>query len=372
MRWHARRRAARRPASWLFGVAAVTAALLACSAGPASAAGVLPPANPRSNVAPVPDYLSSGLCTVASGDGGAVSCVNPCVAPSGRFYDYTDSVPCSQYVLRAIDGARRTEQLGALVLPRNWYHLSAPEQLFVLADLERVARGLPPYLGINAALAAEAERAARGDRDPGLARGFAVGLDHQGAEGFGGAWSGGASTTLAADFGWMYSDGWGGSVKATSNIACTSASSPACWAHRDELLGFDPRFDPGVGLRCADCEMGTGFAITRGFSSYVDLVELPSGTPPPMTFSWARNVVPYLGREAPPARASSSGATRYWSESRAADSSGATPSRRCARWWWTQRAQIAGASSGSSASSSPSPSPAATRAGAPPAPTASL
>jgi hypothetical protein len=34
-----------------------------------------------------------------------------------------------------------------MILPLNWYLLSATQQLFVLADLERVDRGLPPYPG---------------------------------------------------------------------------------------------------------------------------------------------------------------------------------------------------------------------------------
>ncbi|MCI4321904.1 MAG: hypothetical protein L3K05_06330 [Thermoplasmata archaeon] len=179
-------------------------------------------------------------------------------------------------------------------LPRNWYSLTPPEQLFVLADLERVARGLPPYLGINAKLAAEAQRGAVGNRDPDAARGFAMSRDARGYQQFGGAWAGGDSTTLGADYGWMYDDGWGGSRATTSNFACTGPGAPACWGHRDELLGSDPAFNPGVGLRCRTCEMGTGFSDAGRFSSYVDLVERPAGPPPPVTFSWARNVAPYL------------------------------------------------------------------------------
>jgi hypothetical protein len=85
----------------------------------------------------------------------------------------------------------------------------------------------------------------------------------------------------------MYDDGWGGNAASTFNRACTSATSSGCWAHRNELLGFAPNFNPGVGLNCADCEMGTGFAVMNGSSSFVDLVELPAGAPPVMTFTWA-------------------------------------------------------------------------------------
>jgi len=40
-----------------------------------------------------------------------------------------------------------------------------------------VARGYPPYLGLNPALNREAMTAASSDGDPGLANGFATGYD---------------------------------------------------------------------------------------------------------------------------------------------------------------------------------------------------
>jgi hypothetical protein len=117
--------------------------------------------------------------------------------------------------------------------------------------------------------------------------------DAQGSAGFGGAWSGGY-TVLAADYIWMYDDTWGGSEAKTSNIACTSAGAAGCWAHRDELLGSDPGYNQGVGLGCTTCEMGTGFAMPNAHGSYVDLIEIPKGSPPPMSFTWADNVLPNL------------------------------------------------------------------------------
>lgn len=98
-------------------------------------------------------------------------------------------------------------------------------------------------MGINRALSANAQRAARTNGDPSIASGFAIGKDAQGLPGMGGAWSAGL-TVLAADYVWMYDDGWGGSAAATSNIVCTSAKSLGCWAHRDELLGYDPGYKP--------------------------------------------------------------------------------------------------------------------------------
>jgi hypothetical protein len=243
-------------------------------------------ANPTVNLAPSPNFLQSGNCT--SGAGGW-SCANPCVTSAMTWPTYTNGAACTNYVLEAINAGRSDEGLAPMVLPTNWYSLSVGQQLFVVANLERTARGLPAYLGLNAALSANAQRAAQTDSDPSVASGFDIGTDAQGSPGMGGAWSAGFSV-LAADYIWMYDDGWGGSVAATSNVVCTSAKAAGCWAHRDELLGSDPGYNPGVGLNCTDCEMGTGFAVVSGSGSFVDLVELPKGTPPAMTFTWAQEL----------------------------------------------------------------------------------
>jgi hypothetical protein len=142
-------------------------------------------------------------------------------------------------------------------------------------------------------LSADAQHAAATNNDPSIAPGFPIADDAQGSPGFGGAWSGGFNV-LAADYIWMYDDAWGGSTADTSNIMCTSAGAAGCWAHRDELLGSDPGYNPGVGLSCTNCEMGTGFAMVGGNSSFVDLIETPKGSPPPMTFTWANDVQPNL------------------------------------------------------------------------------
>src|SRR6202035_821605 len=97
-----------------------------------------------------------------------------------------------------------------------------------------------------------------------------------------------------ADYLWMYTDGWGGNASLTSNLSCTSPRARGCWSHRDELLGADPGTNPGVGLLCRNCEMGAAVSIANGTTSFVDLIERPARGAPPMTFTWARNVVPFL------------------------------------------------------------------------------
>src|SRR6202044_2417020 len=142
------------------------------------------------------------------------------------------SESCTNYELRAINNARATLAEPAITLPSNWYQLSATEQLFVILDLERTLDGYPAYLGLNSDLSSEAQSAAEADGDPSMAPNFAVGVDDDGDEAFGGSWAG-VYGLLTADYGWMYDDGWGGSGK-TWNLSCTSADALGCWAHRDE------------------------------------------------------------------------------------------------------------------------------------------
>lgn len=253
-------------------------------------------ANPAANIAPSPNFDSSGTC---SSNGGGFTCTNPCIANPRSWPVRVTTPSCTMYVLSALNRARTREGISPMVLPSNWYRLSTPEQLFVIVDLERVARGYPPYLGLNANLSRTALVAARKDRDPLPGPGFSIGLDSSGVEGFGSVWASGLSP-LVADYLWMYDDGWGGDRAATSNYDCTSASSPGCWAHRDELLGADPGYNPGVGRGCSTCEVGAGASVVHGNSSYSVLIELPSAEPPAMTFTWARNVLPYLAPMTPP------------------------------------------------------------------------
>jgi hypothetical protein len=150
-----------------------------------------------------------------------------------------------------------------------------------------------------ASLDTAAQTAADDAEDPNVPTGFPIASDPGGAPASGGAWAGGSMNALEADYGWMYDDGWGGPGN-TDNIACTSAHAPGCWGHRDELLGSDPGFNPGVGLECSDCVMGAGYAQSaNGFAnSYADLVVRPSRSVP-LIFTWAKNVLPYLGSSSP-------------------------------------------------------------------------
>ena len=117
-------------------------ALQAAAPAPAGAA-IVPPQNPGANISPAPGY--SGPC-------GGLSAPNP-YCPSG---------------LTLIYGDRQAEGISPMSLPSNYPSLTPPEQLFVLTDLERIDRGLPPIAGLAANLNAYAQAGANAHTDPPL------------------------------------------------------------------------------------------------------------------------------------------------------------------------------------------------------------
>jgi hypothetical protein len=245
-----------------------------------------PLVNPTANIPPSPNLLDGGSCT---GGAGNWTCTNPCVGPDLTWAVGGNTPACSAYSMLAINNARSSLGENPLTLPSNWNTLTYPEQLFVIANMERVSAGYPPYLGLNDALNSEAQVAANSGGDPSPAAGFVSGLNPWGSTGFDGVWAG-TDNVLFAEYMWMYDDGWGGSAATTSNILCTAPGVWACWDHRDNLLGSSTSPTQGVGLGCTTCEMGAAFAVVNGASSLVDLIELPADAPPAMSFTWASEV----------------------------------------------------------------------------------
>ena len=259
----------------------LASSLLNISSGEVPKLAMEAPTSLAGNITPNPNFLSSGACR---GSPGKYTCVNPCVTPQLAFPVFSRDPRCTVYLIRSINNARAMEKLWPMVLPTNWEKLTILQQMLVATDLERIARGYPPYLGLNANLDATAAAAASRAADPPVDRQFAAGYDALGALGYGATWSEGYNV-LVADYGMIYADGWGGS-HFTWNVACTSAASHACWAHRNEILGSAPHFNPGVGLWCDTCEMGAGFSIVHGRPSYTQLIEMPLASPPHMVFTW--------------------------------------------------------------------------------------
>jgi hypothetical protein len=163
--------------------------------------------------------------------------------------DSPSSGRCQEVVIKAIDHARQAEGVGPLVLPTGYDSLTTPRQLLVLANLERVSRGLPGFVSLSHQLDELAEAGALTNSDP----------DGLPGTSWGSNWAGGEGSALLADYDWMYDDGAG-----SPNMLCTHPPSAGCWAHRRNTLGdYGPR--PSMGA--AEAVVGGVTSMTELFSS---------------------------------------------------------------------------------------------------------
>ena len=222
--------------------------------------------------------------------------------------------------LKAIDGARAKQGVGPMYLPKNFNALSGDEQLFVVIDLERVGRGLPPLTGIVASLDGVAQEGTQVSgqpagtfADPVFPGGFSVdpgaslayschpvGAGSYACDGSGNPGAaiaaGGQIGALEADYSWMYNDGYGG-----PNSDCKTANAPGCWKHRDNILGPYPtrtRFISGpwgsslsiVSPRAAMPVMGAGSLQPNGGArgSWTAIFASVTGRMPALAYSWSQ------------------------------------------------------------------------------------
>ena len=131
---------------------------------------------------------------------------------------------CVSSALGDINAARASEGVSAMVLPPNFVSLTVQQQLLVVSDLERTARGLVPILGLAAPYNAVAQQGAEQEQDPSP--------NSTNGDAWGSNWAGGYPSTLEADFGWMYDDGPG-----SDNVDCPAPGAAGCWGHRDNVVG---------------------------------------------------------------------------------------------------------------------------------------
>ncbi len=207
--------------------------------------GIVPPANPPANIPPSPNFLQT--CSGATPD---------------------SSPACVDAAVQAFDNAREQEGLPGLVLPSDWAQLTPTEQLFVITNLERTVRGLPPMAAMASALDQAAAQGAASSADPTPPSSFPWSQ-------WGSNWAGALGNPLEAVYLWMYDDGPG-----SSNIDCPSSGGGGCWGHRDNVL---------LALSCQDCVMGTGFDPHGwdGYPSWTEILVETSGSPA-TDFTWAQ------------------------------------------------------------------------------------
>ena len=214
---------------------------------------VVPPANPAANIAESPDFV-----TVCRQDGAT-------------------SAPCITAATEANSAARAHEGLGAMVLPSNFAALTPGEQLFVLTDVERVDRGLPPVVGMVAQLDTDAQSAADANTDPtpsppppGVTL---VAWASNWAE---------AAGPLGSNYNWMYDDGPG-----SGNIDCTASSPASCWGHRDNELAYNAST---LAAAHGVLVMGAAQATVAADSPWTSdaMVLAVATTTPAFTYTWAQ------------------------------------------------------------------------------------
>jgi hypothetical protein len=191
--------------------------------------------------------------------------------------------PSSSDWLSSIDAARASEGLGPMALDEaSLDALPVAEQIFVVINQERIARGLAPVEYMSAQLNAAALAGAKADDDPSFPAALSGGTHLSGG---GAIWAGGITSALEADYYWMYSDGWGGTAAATSNTPCTSATSAGCWGHRDVIVTAFPACAGGVAPTLV---MGAGSATTADGTSMAALMVSTCGAAPTdVTLSWS-------------------------------------------------------------------------------------
>lgn len=204
-----------------------------------------------------PPASQAGVATLGKAQVGLVSLADPSanIAPTQAMkLACNDGIKfrygCQQAVVQAIDQARRAEGVVALVLPHGYDSISVGQQLLVLANLERVDRGLPGFSGLSTGLNALALVGAASNGDPTGPPGTTWGSN----------WAGGEASALLADFDWMYDDGPG-----SPNLDCTGPLASGCWDHRRNVLGqYGPH--PAMGSAATQVKGGV-MSMTEVFSS---------------------------------------------------------------------------------------------------------
>jgi hypothetical protein len=168
------------------------------------------------------------------------------IDPQPNFLNDCPAAPmtmaCATEQLSAINNARSVEGV-AQPMTMNvsaFLGLTAPEQLFVITNLERTARGLPAVQAMTAQLDTAAATGAAADGDPSLT-GWTLTGNRDVTE-WSSNWAGDVSN-LGADYFWMYDDGPG------LNIDCPTAGAAGCWQHRANVLMAAPSASGCAGAR---------------------------------------------------------------------------------------------------------------------------
>jgi hypothetical protein len=209
------------------------------------------PGDPSTNVPPTPDYWPACLASGA----GSSTCINA--------------------VVNAIDNARALEGVKPMTLPSGFASMTVAVQTFVVSNLERVDRGLQPATGMVDTLNTLSKNASANDADPVLPPGWNP-IGPFSPNRWGSNWAGDLNA-LAADYDWMYNDGWGPS--GSSNLDCSSATGSGCWGHRHNILST---------YGGNELITGVGSVVQSQWTSIAQIFVAGTGGYPTFTFSWSQ------------------------------------------------------------------------------------
>jgi hypothetical protein len=208
--------------------------------------------NPSANVAPNPNFLNS-------------TC-----------YPHNAGAACMALVSQATTNARAHEGLGPMVLPSNFASLTPAQQTFVITDIERVDRGLPPFVGLVDTFSTDAQAGAQALTDPTPSQ-VPAGLHLV-------AWASNWAENvnpLGSNYFWMYDDGLN-----SGNIDCTNTNQSGCWGHRENILSltsYQRQYGGNLLMGAAETSGNTG----NQYESDTELLVLATGPLPALSYTWA-------------------------------------------------------------------------------------
>ncbi len=211
--------------------------------------------------------MLSILALPSPGSAGSVHVLLPPNHPSSNF------VLVSRNMLTNLNVARSRIE-GLAPMQANWaafYRLPVDEQLFALANIDRVTRGLSPAVAMTTLLNADSQRAAQRQTDPmPTHKARLVYLDYSSN------WSQAPQmqqSSMFAQLGWMYDDGPAPYVFGR-NLDCPTARASGCWGHRDDILVPDVAMDISSDPNClstlymgaASARMPYGLSVTEALA----------------------------------------------------------------------------------------------------------
>ena len=231
----------------------------------AAATAVVPPANPAKSLRPSPNFTGNGSCAYSALD---------------------NSQACTTAVTQAINNARLSlESMMPLSFNMNAFEaMSVAQQLFVITDLERTDRALPPIVGLTTQLDNAAQTGANNNTDPTLSASALTGGAR--VTSWGSLWAGGTSNPLGSDYYWMYDDGY-----SSPNASCTTSTPQSCWGHRDQILGSFSSSASCFGSSGSEQYMGAGSTTSSspyGPSFTEILVGACGPAPTDVVFTWTQ------------------------------------------------------------------------------------